>query len=184
VIAAPLFVAFMMSADPQAAAAPPAAPASPAAAAPAHTIAFYADLDDPAAARAVIVLRAFVEAHPGVAVVEVHPNPPAGRARPVDRALVAARGLNAGLQMAELILVNRESRTAKDFLAMARQLRLDATKYQEALASPDLDAAIADDVAAAASLKGTKGAALLIDGEPLATEVTLAALESRLTAGW
>ena len=153
----------------------PQAPAAP----PAHVIAVYADLDTAAALRAFVVLRAFSEKHPGVAAIDVHVNPPDGRARAVDRAAIAARGLKAALPMAELIAINQGQRTDDDFVTMARQLRLEQDRFRAALAA-DVDAAVAEDVAAAAALKLPRDVAVVIDGEPLRAPVTLAELEKRL----
>jgi hypothetical protein len=159
--------------------APQSAPAQAPPAPPAHVIAVYADLDSTAALRAFVVLRTFAELHPGAAVVEIHVNPPDGRARAVDRAAIAARSLNAALPMAELIAINHGQRTDDDFAGMVRQLGLDQAQFRKAL-DADGDAAVAEDVAAASKLKLPRDVAVVIDGEPLRVPVTLTELEARL----
>ena len=160
------------------------APAGPATvqevAKPAHVIAMYVDLDSAAASQAMVVVRAFAVRHPGVASVELHLVPPDGRVRAVDRAAIAAQAQNAGLPMAELILANPARRTGADFLAMARQLRLHENQFEAALATADADPGVAADAATAATLKLSRGIALVIDGQPVASEVTLSELERRL----
>lgn len=147
---------------------------------PAHVMTMRADLESPAASRTMVVLRGFVERHPGVALIEFHIAPPAGNVRAVDRAVLAAQAQNAGLGMAELILANPGRRSTDDFVAMARQLRLDESSFREALARDGVDSAAADDIAAAAAAKPPRPVTVAIDGEPLAAPPTLAELESRL----
>lgn len=153
---------------------------APAQSRPAHVITMRADLESPAASRTMVVLRGFVERHPGVAAIEFRIAPPAGTVRAVDRAVLAAQAQNAGLGMAELILANPDRRSTDDFVAMARQLRLDQSSFREALAGDGADRAAADDLAAAAAAKPPRPVIVAIDGEALASPPTLADLESRL----
>lgn len=128
-----------------------------------------------------VVLRAFTERHPGVASVELHLVPPDGRVRPVDRAAIAARAQDAGLRMAELMLANPGRRTGPDFLAMARQLRLNEEQFTAGLPTAGADSAVAADAAAAASLRLPKEVGVVIDGLPLpSAALTMSDLENRL----
>ena len=160
--------------------APPSPPPGQDVTKPAHVIAVYVDLDSAAASRAMVVLRAFTDRHPGVAAVELHLMAPEGRARTVDRAALAAEGQGAGLRMAELMLANQARRTGADFLAMARQLRLDEAQFTAALAADSSTRSLAADAATAASLGLPRDVAIVIDGQPLASAITLVDLERRL----
>lgn len=148
--------------------------------APPHVVAIHADLESPAAARAMIVLRAFVERHPGVAAIEFHLAPPRGELRAVDRAVMAAQAQKAGLEMAELILANPGRRTADDLVAMARQLRLDDASFRKALTQDTVDESVAADLATAAAAKPPSPLLLTIDGQAWTGEFTLPGLELRL----
>jgi hypothetical protein len=156
------------------------APAAADAKGPAHAISIHADLESAAASRAMVVLRSFVERHPGIASIEFHVAPPKGELRAVDRAVIAAQAQNAGLAMAELILANPGRRTTDDLVAMARQLRLDEPSFRTALARTDVDGSVAADLAAAAAAKPAKPVTVAIDGQTLTAMPTLADLESRL----
>ena len=147
---------------------------------PAHVITIRADLENPAASRAIVVLRSFVERHPGIASIEFHLAPPKGELRGVDRAVIAAQAQNAGLAMAELILANPGRRTTDDLVAMARQLRLDEPVFRTALARTDVDGLVAADLASAAAAKPARPVTVAIDGQTLTTMPTMADLESRM----
>ena len=148
--------------------------------APAHVVALHADLESPSAARAMVVLRAFVDRHPGVAAIEFHLAPPRGELRAVDRAVIAAQAQKAGLEMAELILANPGRLSADDLVAMARQLRLDDAAFRKALTQDTVDESVAADLAAATAAKPPRPLLLTIDGQAWTGEVTLPGLESRL----
>ena len=148
--------------------------------APAHVIAIHADLESPAASRAMVVLRAFVERHPGVAAIEFHLAPPRGELRDVDRAVLAAQAQKTGLEMAELILANPGRRAAEDLVAMARQLHLDESSFRKALTGAGVEHAATADLAAAAAAMPPRPVTVAIDGQPLNAALTLADLESRL----
>jgi hypothetical protein len=156
------------------------APVSPAAP-PAHVISIHADLESPLASRAMVVVRTFVAAHPGVASIEFHLAPPAGELRAVDRAVAAAgaQTKDASLAMAELILANPDRRGTDDLIAMARQLRLDEGAFRTALTSGEIGAAMRADLSAAAA-KPSPPVLVAIDGQVLTGTLTLADLESRL----
>lgn len=146
---------------------------------PPHVLAIYADLESQAASRMMVVLRAFVERHPGVAAIEFHLAPPGGELRLVDRAVVAAQAQDAGLRMAELILANPGRRSEDDLVAMSRQLGLDAASFREALARDDVGSAVVADLTAT-PVKPPQPVRIEIDGLPLSVAPTLADLESRL----
>jgi hypothetical protein len=144
---------------------------------PTHVVQIYADLDSPAAARAMMVLTALRERHSETVALEFHHLAPKGQPRTIDRAVYAAEAQGQGWHMAQLLLANQDQHEYDNLLAMGRQLRLEMDAYTLALQAPDSDRLVLSDAASAAEKKLKSDVAVLVDGQPVDGAITLSALE-------
>lgn len=147
-------------------------------------VAFYADLADEGAARQAVVLRAFADRHKDQILVEVHHRLPAAvepQSRLADLAVAAAAQQARAWDMAQIILANADRQTMADFSGMAKQLELDVPRFQAALVSGDVAAAVVADAGGSASAALPAGAVVVM-GDRVMASPTLATLEAAFTA--